>query len=123
MIDLVIPGTAILVTTYFIVMVFGIAFIFMGLVKRDEEIAAVGIIMLVGADALSAISSHFYMTTPLNSNVCRSDIPHPSSYFSPCQYPTQNPYEINPIHPLRWLWEGMTILTQFVGGALKIEVK
>jgi hypothetical protein len=107
MIDIVIPywfGAGIA----FAIMMLCLLGIGGSILVRCPQRAILFLLLLFLVDGFAAVASYSYMTTPINTEngVCiggdESSWTY-SSAFPPCVYPTVNPYEEQPLHPIMWI--------------------
>ena len=123
MIDIVIPyytGAAIVCLG----MLTSILMVVLGAMTGQGDCVVVGLLFLFGFDFGSAIASRDYLTTPTcGSKWCCEDHKGPSwnSGAPTCVYPTANPYELQPIHPILWIVGFFQGALQLVNGAVKVS--
>jgi len=90
------------------------------LVKAWDFVAFCIVIVLI-IDAFSVVASSGYMTTPSDILCCEQCNQHWYNETPHCIYPTINPYEQQPLHPILWfLKSGEFVFTGF-GGMINIK--
>lgn len=117
---------------FFIMMVVGFICVVCGIGAFKGELIAFGVILVLVGDFACVLGSANYMSHPTNgwnigNNRC-FEFDHSSSHFNDtpqqCIMPTQqdNPYEKQPLHPIKWIigfiWES----GKLANGAVKFKV-
>ena len=98
---------------------------FIGILSSDITIAGTFIFLLFFTDLISLGLSAGYMSTPINgyefwgTGRC---IPVGGGAVTPCVYPTINPYEQQPLHPVQWLFYNFpTTIRNYITGTISIK--
>jgi hypothetical protein len=101
-------------------MVCGVIIVIAGGLSNRMDIATFGLFVLFGFDVFSAMMSFNYMNTPTNDSCCPTAI-STWNVSTSCVYPTINPYEQQPLHPLLWTWQIVTFPFNWLHGAVEIK--
>lgn len=100
MIEITIPywiGAGIICVLMIACIVFAILCVYL----RQLNFASLFIFLLIVIDLFAAGASSGYMSTPTESPCCEFCNSN-WNYMPHCEYPTVNPYEQQPIHPIMW---------------------
>lgn len=120
---------------FFIMMVVGFICVVCGMGVFKGELIALGVILIFCGDGACALGSGYYMSHPTNGyrfydnnwdHICKeyNYTIHSFENPQPCIMPTpqDNPYEKQPLHPIKWIiefiWESMKLAT----GAVQFKV-
>lgn len=120
----------------FAVMVFGIFIIIYGIITQPSGWAGVilgGITLILLADGLCMFGSAFYMSHPTNGYIINSYDNTCAQFnytlnsldkYQPCIMPTpqDNPYEKQPLHPLKWGFNFGIDLCKAAAGSVNFKV-
>ncbi len=105
----------------FSIMAFCIVGICVGIIGRAPELIFGCIIMLLIFDGIAMVCSSGYMTTPANDRFCCIEGGKVCGNLPTCVFPTVNPYEQQPIHPLWWGYKLFVGSSEFISNAIVIK--
>jgi hypothetical protein len=128
MIELTIPFNTTMAFLLCIAISTGLFLMIIGIVsKRHRHFILLGLAVLFVFDAASAFFSGCYSTTPTNDHywrtaydvTCYSTEPY---HKEPCTFPPNNPYEIQPLHPINWAIGSLIWFDNLMRSSWKITV-
>lgn len=95
-----------LVWVLFLIMFIGILLIIGGISTVNIPAIVVGILLLLAGDAICMGISSDYMHSPTGAIMRSGDRCFVDGVgWSDCVYPSVNPYEQQPLHPIKWTWD------------------
>lgn len=93
------------------------------LLRPDLFVLFVGFLILF--DIFAGVCSSGYMTTPTNGYRFASErcVPFGGGPIVDCTYPTVNPYEQQPIHPIAWIVGFFVGSAEWIHSAVSIKTE
>jgi len=109
-----------------LVMICGILLMIYGLTLQGDarNICVIfGIIFLFAGDGYAATGSSNYMSTSTTGSHCCESCSNHWPSIPKCVYPTVNPYEQQPLHPIAWCAGFVNFIFTGANGAIKLHTE